>query len=72
MKSNMNDALKYFESMGIPVKNGLIDSDSLTEEHIQLLVEWEKRTRVGGIIMPKLEDFYRSVLVAISLYPQKK
>lgn len=71
MKNSMNEAIKYFESIGIPIKNGLIHSASLTDEHIQLLREWENKTEIDGIMMPQLEDFYRSVLVAISLNPQK-
>ena len=71
MKNSMQEALKYFQDMGLPTKNGLIDSDSLTDEHIQLLREWENKTEIEGIIMPQLEDFYRSVLVAISLNPQR-
>lgn len=57
--------------MSIPIKNGLINSENLNDEHIKLLKEWENKTEIGGIIMPQLEDFYRSVLVAISLNPQK-
>jgi len=71
MKNSMNEAIKYFESIGIPIKNGFIHSASLTDEHIQLLREWENKTEIDGIMMPQLEDFYRSVLVAISLNPQK-
>jgi len=67
----MNEAVEYFKNMGIPFKNGLIDSEALTNEQLNLLVEWEEKTQDHGIMMPKIEDFYRSVLVAISLYPQK-
>ena len=71
VKNSMNEAIKYFESIGIPIKNGLIDVVSLNDEHLQILKEWESKTEVDGIIMPNIEDFYRSVLVAISLNPQK-
>lgn len=71
MKNSMNEAMKYFKNMGIPIKNGLIDSASLTNEHIRILREWESKTEIDGIMMPQLEDFYRSVLAAISLNPQK-
>ena len=70
-EENMQEALEYFASMGLPMKNGLIDVQSLTDEQIDLLKKWKSETSIHGIIMPKIEDFYRSVFVAISTHPQK-
>lgn len=72
MYNGMVDAVKYFEDIGIPIKNGFIDLMALTDNHIQLLKDWEKKTKDDkGIMMPELVDFYRSVFVAISLNSQK-
>ncbi len=71
MKNNMQEALRYFKEMGMPIKNGYIDVKALTEEQIEILAKWEKETEMNGIMMPKEHDFYRSVLLAVSLYPQK-
>ena len=67
----MEEALEYFKKMGFPIKDGLIDVNSLTEEQIQLLIKWKNETRDGAILMPKINDFYRSVLLVISTNPQK-
>ena len=49
--------------MGLPIKNGLIDSSALTEEQITLLKQWENETEINGIMMPELEDFYKTLLL---------
>ena len=71
MKNSMQEALRYFKEMGMPIKNGYIDAEALTEEQIEILEKWKKETDVNGIMMPEEQDFYRSVLLATSLYPQK-
>lgn len=71
MKNSMQEALRYFKEMGMPIKNGYIDVKALTEEQIEILAKWEKETEINGIMMPEEHDFYRSVLLAVSLYPQK-
>ena len=67
----MQKALEYFAKMGLPIKNGLIDSSALTEEQMTLLKQWENETEINGIMMPELEDFYKTLLLAISTHPQK-
>ena len=67
----MQKALEYFAKMGLPIKNGLIDSSALTEEQVNLLKQWENETEINGIMMPELEDFYKTLLLAISTHPQK-
>ena len=59
----MQKALEYFAKMGLPIKNGLIDSSALTEEQITLLKQWENETEINGIMMPELEDFYKTLLL---------
>ena len=71
MMNNMQKALDYFAKMGIPIKDGLIDVKALTDEQIELLKQWENETEIEGIMMPEIDDFYRSVLLAISTNPQK-
>lgn len=70
MENNMEKALQYFQTMGIPIKDGYIDSN-LTDEQIEILKKWRDNTMINGIMMPDEEDFYRSILLAISLQPQK-
>lgn len=70
MKNNMKEALEYFQNLGIPVKDKYIDL-SLTDEQIEALKKWKDKTQIDGIMMPEEADFYKSILLAISLEPQK-
>ena len=71
MENNMKKALHYFQTMGIPTKDGYIDAFNLTEEQITMLKKWRDNTIINGIMMTEEEDFYRFVLLAISLQQQK-
>ena len=71
MVNNMQDAVAFFSDMGLPIKNGLIDVEALTEEQIKILEQWEQSTEIEGIMMPGIGAFYKSVLVAISTNPQR-
>lgn len=71
MKNSMQEALRYFKEMGMPIKNGYIDAEALTEEQIGILKKWRDETTISGIMMPEEGDFYKSLLLAISLESQK-
>ncbi len=71
MNNGMQEAVSYFESMGIPMKDGLLDVNALTEEKVERIKKWQRDTEQHGIMMTNMEDFYRSLLVAISVHPQK-
>ncbi len=71
MANYMQEAIEFFSKMGLPIKDGLIDAEVLTEEQIQKLEQWERTTTIDGIMMPGISDFYKSVLVAISTNSQR-
>ena len=71
MNNGMQEAVSYFEGIGIPMKDGFVDVSKLTEEKVERLKKWERDTEQHGIMMPCIEDFYRALLVALSVHPQR-
>jgi hypothetical protein len=68
----MLQAREFFKSLGIRInEQGLVESN-LTEEELTILNRWFENTEENGIQMPHEEDFYRNILLCISLAPQKE
>ena len=70
--TEMVEAQDFFRSKGLEIdENGLVKLP-LTEEKLLELKNWQEETiGKGGILMMTLQDFYKKVLLATSLFPQR-
>ncbi len=68
----VNSARAFFENMGLPVERSGFISQNLSLKQIAELKQWHESTTVdSGAQMKTMDDFYRKVLLAISLWRQK-
>ena len=66
------EAQDFFKSMGVEIdENGLVKMP-ISSEKLAELKKWQEETvGQGGILMTNLQDFYKKVLLATSLFPQR-
>lgn len=71
-EQKIRKARQFFSVLGIPFdEDGLVALD-LAESQLKKLVEYREHSFQDSIEMPTEEDFFRKVLVAVSLWRQKK
>lgn len=73
-EQGISQARDFFRGFGLPMtQNGLVDTHRLQPDHIDRLQKWRKVVNgEGGVEMPTEDEFYKKVLLAVSLWPQQE